>query len=72
VPRGYPRPDSAAWLGWAIVYGSGAVLLACALWWIVFAFIQVPYEERQLEARFGALYLQYKNTIPRWFGRPRR
>jgi protein-S-isoprenylcysteine O-methyltransferase Ste14 len=47
--------ELAMWLGWAIFYGSGAVLIACVLWWIIFAFIQVPHEERQLEAGFGAL-----------------
>jgi protein-S-isoprenylcysteine O-methyltransferase Ste14 len=64
--------ELAMWLGWAIFYGSSAVLLAFALWWIIFAFIVVPSEERQLEARFGERYLQYKHTIPRWFGLPRR
>jgi protein-S-isoprenylcysteine O-methyltransferase Ste14 len=64
--------ELAMWLGWAIFYGSIAVLIAFALWWIFFAFLAVPYEERQLEARYGEMYLQYKNTIPRWFGLPRR
>jgi protein-S-isoprenylcysteine O-methyltransferase Ste14 len=32
----------------------------------------VPYEERDLEARFGEGYRQYKNTVPRWLGRVRR
>jgi protein-S-isoprenylcysteine O-methyltransferase Ste14 len=29
----------------------------------------VPREERDLEAEFGDFYLQYKNRVPRWFGR---
>ena len=64
--------ELAMWLGWAIFYGSGAVLIAFILWWVFFAVIQIPTEERQLEARFGAIYHQYTNTVPRWFGLPRR
>lgn len=60
------------WLGWAIFYGSIAVFIAFILWWILFAFMAIPYEERQLEARFGETYLQYKKAVPRWFGLPRR
>lgn len=51
---------------------SIAVLIGFILWWIAFAFILVPFKERQLEARFGETYLQYKKTVPRWFGPPRR
>jgi protein-S-isoprenylcysteine O-methyltransferase Ste14 len=54
------------WVGWAIFFGSSAVLVACVLWWIFFAFIMVPDEERQLESRFGEHYLQYKRAVPRW------
>lgn len=60
------------WLGWAIFYGSIAVLIAFILWWVFFAFIQIPTEERQLEARFGESYLQYREKVPRWFGLSRR
>ena len=64
--------ELAMWLGWAIFYGSIAVLIAFTLWWTFFAFIQIPTEERQLEARFGESYLNYKAAVPRWFGLPRR
>src|SRR6266540_1388504 len=60
------------WLGWAIFYGSIAVLIGLILWWVFFAFIQIPTEERQLEARFGETYLRYAEAVPRWFGVPRR
>jgi protein-S-isoprenylcysteine O-methyltransferase Ste14 len=60
------------WLGWAIFYGSTAVLLAFGLWWIVFALIIIPREERQLEARFGETYLDYKRQVHRWYGRIQR
>ena len=48
------------------------VLIAFILWWLFFAFLQIPTEERQLEARFGETYLKYKDTVPRWIGLPRR
>jgi protein-S-isoprenylcysteine O-methyltransferase Ste14 len=64
--------ELAMWLGWVIFYGSIAVLIAFVMWWIVFALIIVPDEERRLEARFGERYLQYKSTVPRWFRLPQR
>lgn len=60
------------WLGWAVFYGSTTVLIACVLLWVIMAFRAIPREERQLEERFGEEYLQYKKTVPRWFGLPRR
>jgi protein-S-isoprenylcysteine O-methyltransferase Ste14 len=64
--------ELAMWLGWAIFYGSLAVLIVFFLWWAVFAFRMIPREERDLEARFGETYRQYKDSVPRWFGLPRR
>jgi protein-S-isoprenylcysteine O-methyltransferase Ste14 len=32
----------------------------------------VPWEERNLEARFGEAYLRYKHSVPRWLGRRSR
>jgi protein-S-isoprenylcysteine O-methyltransferase Ste14 len=60
------------WLGWALFYGSFAVFVACAVGWVLVTFLVVPWEERELEARFGEAYLQYKNTVPRWFGKTGR
>ncbi len=57
------------WLGWALFYGSVAVLIALVIMGAFFVFILVPSEERGLEARFGETYLQYKRTVPRWFGK---
>jgi protein-S-isoprenylcysteine O-methyltransferase Ste14 len=64
--------ELAMWLGWAIFYGSRALGGAALLWWLDFAVVAVPAEERQLEARFGEAYLRYKTMVPRWVGLPRR
>jgi protein-S-isoprenylcysteine O-methyltransferase Ste14 len=59
------------WLGWALVYGSVATGVALLIAWVIVTFVVVPWEERGLERRFGEGYLQYKNAVPRWFGRVR-
>lgn len=58
--------------GWAIFYGSIAVLIAFLIACAVFNLVNVPLEERALEAHFGESYLEYKNKVPRWFGKARR
>lgn len=58
-------------LGWTIFYGSVSILIGAFLAWIMFHLVVVPREERDLEARFGASYLEYKNKVPRWFGKIR-
>ena len=58
-------------LGWVIFYGSTAVLIAFAVGYAFFNFYIVPTEERILEAHFGEAYLEYKNKVPRWFGKIR-
>jgi protein-S-isoprenylcysteine O-methyltransferase Ste14 len=63
--------ELALWFGWALFYGSGAVLLACAVLWVAMNWLAIPREEGALEARFGEAYLQYKRTVPRWLGRTR-
>jgi protein-S-isoprenylcysteine O-methyltransferase Ste14 len=60
------------WLGWALFYGSPAVLAGCAVLWALVTFVLVPAEERNLEARFGEPYLRYRDAVPRWLGRVRR
>jgi protein-S-isoprenylcysteine O-methyltransferase Ste14 len=55
------------WLGWAIWYGSVAVLSGCVVFWAVVNFVVVPREERTLEAQFGEAYRDYKAKKPRWF-----
>jgi protein-S-isoprenylcysteine O-methyltransferase Ste14 len=58
------------WSGWALFYGSVAVLVAIIVLGVAIAFGVVPAEERKLEAQFGETYLRYKETTPRWL-RPR-
>ncbi len=58
--------------GWVIFYGSVAVLIAFVIACAVFNFVNVPLEERALEASFGEAYREYKNRVPRWFGKVRR
>lgn len=58
------------WFGWAIFYGSLPVLIGFLAWFAFFNFVAVPYEERDLEARFGESYRQYKQMVPRWLGLP--
>ena len=57
--------------GWVIFYGSVAVLIAFLVWWAWFSFVQVPQEERVIEARFREAYHEYKRRVPRWFGKIR-
>jgi protein-S-isoprenylcysteine O-methyltransferase Ste14 len=63
--------ELAFWLGWALFNGSVAVLGGFILWLAMFNFVIVPWEERDLEARFGDAYRQYKKVVPRWIGRSR-
>ena len=60
------------WLGWIILYGSVAVLEGAVVFWGSVAGLVVPWEERNLEARFGEAYLCYKNSVPRWLGKRSR
>jgi protein-S-isoprenylcysteine O-methyltransferase Ste14 len=59
------------WFGWALLYGSVAVLIGFCIMWILFGLVAVPREERDLEARFGDGYREYKARVPRWLGLPR-
>jgi len=57
------------WSGWAIYYGSIALVVGVALMWMALAFVIVPYEERGLVRQLGEPYLRYQREVGRWFGR---
>ena len=59
------------WLGWALFYGSGLILVLTAVLWTLSNAFKVPQEERGLEARFGEAYRDYQRRIPRWLGKIR-
>jgi protein-S-isoprenylcysteine O-methyltransferase Ste14 len=54
--------------GWAVFYGSLAVLLFAVVGWVFANYLKVPAEERGLEARFGEVYRDYQKRVPRWIG----
>ena len=64
--------ELAFWLGWALFYGSLAVLAGFVVFFVLLHFVVVPWEERDLEARFGDSYRAYKVRVPRWLGMSRR
>jgi len=55
------------WFGWALWRGSRRSALVGAAWLTGLAGFGVPFEERKLEAKFGASYRDYKQRVPRWF-----
>ena len=59
------------WLGLAVFFGSPLALIGFLVLWAVVTLIILPREERGLEAAFGQTYLEYKDKVPRWFGKTR-
>jgi len=58
--------EIAIWIGWAIYFGSIAVLAAALVLAAIVGSVIVPHEERTLERAFGQVYLQYKGKTRRW------
>ena len=57
------------WLGWALFYGSIAVLITVLVLGSLMNLKVVRREEPELEARFGEAYQEYKRRVPRWLGK---
>ena len=55
----------AIWMGWALFYGSSAVIGAATLLALAIV-VMVPTEERGIEKKLGDEYRQYKARVPRW------
>ena len=56
-------------LGWALWFGSVAVLLYAALAWLCFTVFVLVYEEPTLRATFGKQYETYCANVGRWIPR---
>jgi protein-S-isoprenylcysteine O-methyltransferase Ste14 len=52
--------------GWIIFYGSIALLILFAVWFLFFNYYAMPSEERILEEHFGEAYRKYKKKVRRW------
>ena len=61
--------ELALWLGWAILYGSIPIGIALLIMGPLMNKRFVAREERDLEARFGKSYMEYKSRVPRWIGK---
>ncbi|MCL5067394.1 MAG: isoprenylcysteine carboxylmethyltransferase family protein [Thaumarchaeota archaeon] len=53
-----------AFLGWAIVTGSTSFFIGVIFILLWFAFVQIPFEEKELRAIFGTQYVQYSKRVP--------
>lgn len=56
----------AIWIGWGWFYGSLAVAAGFSLLFAYMVFVQVPFEERQMESVFGQAYRDYRSAVPRY------
>jgi protein-S-isoprenylcysteine O-methyltransferase Ste14 len=59
-------------LGEAWLFLSLPLLAYAGAMAIFFHLFVIGYEELTLRRRFGAAYLEYQRTVPRWFPRPPR
>jgi len=56
-------------LGEGIFFASLAILAYSVLIFLIYHMLIIPWEERNLERRFGSLYMEYKARVPRWLPR---
>ena len=57
---------AAALLGFALFFGSPAMLIAPLLFYLAIDRMQIPREEAAMERLFGEQYLDYKRRVRRW------
>jgi protein-S-isoprenylcysteine O-methyltransferase Ste14 len=57
---------AAALLGFALFFGSPAMLIAPLLFYLVIDRMLIPEEEATMERLFGEQYLDYKRRVRRW------
>jgi len=57
---------AAALLGFALFFGSPAMLIAPLLFYLVIDRMLIPHEEATMERLFGEQYLDYKRRVRRW------
>lgn len=60
--------ELALWFGWAIFFGSVAVLIGSIILCAAIRLV-VAREERDLKSQFDSDYREYMAAVPRWFGR---
>jgi protein-S-isoprenylcysteine O-methyltransferase Ste14 len=53
-------------LGFAIFFGSPAMLIAPLVFFLMIDRMLIPHEEATLERLFGEQYLEYRRTVRRW------
>lgn len=53
-------------LGWTLCLGHPAAGAALAAYLLYVDCVQIPREEKALQARFGASYADYRRRVPRW------
>jgi protein-S-isoprenylcysteine O-methyltransferase Ste14 len=56
-------------IGEALLHGSRVIAIWAAMFIVINQVYFVLLEEPGLERRFGAAYLEYKSTVPRWIPR---
>lgn len=59
-------------LGLALALHSPWLLVTALVAAVLVNQLAIKREERHLAARFGTLFAQYRQRVPRWFGFPRR
>jgi protein-S-isoprenylcysteine O-methyltransferase Ste14 len=57
---------AAALLGFALFFGSPAMLLAPVLFYLAIDRMLIPHEEATMERVFGEQYADYKRRVQRW------